>query len=75
MRKTFRKKGVAFALALAMLCSLGWTGNVHAEDAAGAETIEMVETATTLDALQAAPLDGETQATGPCLSWKRTRLR
>jgi hypothetical protein len=33
MRKTFRKKGVAFALALAMLCSLGWTGNVHAEEA------------------------------------------
>ena len=63
MRKTFRKKGVAFALALAMLCSLGWTGNAHAEEAAGAETTEMVEAATALDALQAAPLDGETQAT------------
>ena len=51
---------MAFALALAMLCSLGWTGNVHAEEAAGAETTEMVEAATALDALQAAPLDGDT---------------
>lgn len=50
MRKTFRKKGVAFALALSMLCSLGWAGNVHAEEADGTSVTESVEVATDLDA-------------------------
>ena len=63
MRKTFRKKGVAFALALSMLCSLGWTGNAHAEEADGTPVTESVEVATDLDAQSVDEQTGEDEFT------------